>query len=80
MDAELIKILKKQTNMTAYIKFALFHYINGGEKDGSLNEPGKRVQVQNSLQKDVTEPPGKEKPIHQWDKDAAFADAFEPLK
>jgi hypothetical protein len=80
MDAELIKILKNQTNMTAYIKFALFHYVNGGEKDGSLNQPGKMVQVQKSPQKDVAVSPGKEKPIHQWDKDAAFADAFEPLK
>lgn len=45
MDAELIKTLKHQTNMTAYIKFALYHYINMGEKDGALNKQDKMVTV-----------------------------------
>ena len=80
LDAEIIKTLKQQTNMTAYIKFALYHYITNGEKDGRLNEPDETVRSQPSQHKKGALSPDKEKPIHQWDKDAAFADAFEPLK
>jgi len=80
IDAELIKALKQQTNMTAYIKFVLYQYINGGEKGKVSNDEGKKVQVQPSLHDDTALAPIKEKAVHQWDKDAAFADAFEPLK
>ena len=80
LDAEIIKTLKQQTNMTAYIKFALYHYITNGETEGSLNEPDEMLRGQVSLHKEGAVSPGKEKMVHQWDKDAAFADAFEPLK
>ena len=80
LDAELIKVLKNKNKMASYIKLAVYHYISVVEKNGSLNEPGNMVRVQQSLQKERAVSPGKEKSVHQWDKDAAFADAFEPLK
>lgn len=80
LDAELIRVLKDQSNMTAYIKFALYHYINDGKKDKALTGPDKDILLRPSPQKEGTVSSDKERPVHQWDKDAAFADAFEPLK
>ena len=80
IDAELINALKQQTNMTAYIKFVLYQYIKVGGKDKGLNESGEKVHVRTSLHDDTALAPVKDKSVHHWDKDAAFADAFEPLK
>lgn len=80
IDAELIKTLKQQTNMTAYIKFVLYQYLKFGGKDKVLNDGVKKVQIRPSLDDDTALAPVKEKSVHHWDKDTAFADAFEPLK
>lgn len=79
-DTELIKALKSRKKMSTFIKYALYHYISVVEKDGNSGEPDKLDRARPSVQKDVSVSTGKEKTVYQWDKDAAFADAFEPLK
>lgn len=79
-DAELIKALKSRSNMSSFIKYVLYRYISVAEKEEALHNPDKAARIQPSIQKERTVPQDKEKPVHQWDKDASFADAFEPLK
>lgn len=73
LDAEILKVLRRQPNKTAYIKFVLYQHISTGYKSMVSNDKMENVQALPGL-------PEKNKSVHQWDRDAAFADAFEPLK
>jgi hypothetical protein len=79
-DAELIKALKNTKNKTAHIKLAVYHYFRIIDRLIVSNEVEGVRQMRPEIQNNGALNSGKDKKLNQWDKEAAFADAFEPLK